>query len=75
MTDFWKGFAACYLFVSVIGGFAMQAVIPALNPIGVAYVGLTWPIAVGCTAVRAECSNIPPKQYGAWLFTFEEPTP
>lgn len=73
MTSFWKGFATCYITVAIICGFAMKAVIPALNPIGIAYACLTWPISVGCTAILMDCNAIPPQRYAKWLFTFEGP--
>ena len=72
---FWQGVLTAYLIQATIAGFAMKAVIPALNPLGIAYVGLTWPIASGCIAIHAECSAVPPQRYAGWLFTFDQQDP
>lgn len=71
---FLYGVLAAYLLVALIGGLAMKTVLPALNPLGIAYVGLTWPVAMTCVALDNPCSAIPPSQYASWLFTFEEPS-
>lgn len=75
--SFWKGVLASYLAIALVGGFAMKTVIPALNPLGIAYTGLTWPIGVTCVALQpyTECSAIPPQNYAELLFTFEDPAP
>lgn len=67
---FWKGVLAAYLFIALIAGAAMKALLPALNPLGMVYVGLTWPIAITCVAARSECSAVPPQRYAQYLFTF-----
>lgn len=72
MRNFWKGVLASYLAIALIGGFAMKAVLPALNPLGMVYVGLTWPIAITCVAIRPDCSAVPPQRYAKWLFTFKD---
>lgn len=72
MKKFLLGFGACYLAIAIVAGFAMKAVLPTLNPIGIAYTGVTWPIAAGCIAVHAECTNVPPQRYASWLFTFTD---
>jgi len=69
---FLKGAATVYLVVAMLGGFGMKTAIPALNPLGMAYVGLTWPIAMGCVATHSPCNAIPPERYARWLFTFSE---
>lgn len=71
---FFQGVLAAYLTMATIAGFAMKAVIPALNPLGIAYVGLTWPVASGCVAVHADCSAIPPRRYSRYLFSFSDDT-
>lgn len=68
---FLAGAGATYLLMAVVAGFAMKAVLPALNPLGIAYAGLTWPIALGCTAIGDKCSAIPPQRYAEYLFTFD----
>ncbi|KPH68605.1 hypothetical protein [Novosphingobium sp. ST904] len=60
---FFSGVLATYLFIALVGGLAMKTVLPALNPLGVAYVGLTWPVAMTCVALDNRCSAIPPSQY------------
>lgn len=59
---------AFYLMFTALAGLAMKAVIPALNPLGVAYVGITWPVAMACVATGNTCSNVPPERYAYWLF-------
>lgn len=66
--QFWAGVGSAYLVYAVIAGFAMKAALPALNGLGIAYTGLTWPVAMGCVALHAECSAVPPQRYAAWLF-------
>lgn len=75
MKSFWKGFATCYIAVAIVCGFAMKAVLPELNPLGIAYSGLTWPISTGCVALKVGCSAVPPQRYAKWLFTFEGQQP
>jgi len=72
MTKFWKGFAASYLLWAGVAGFAMKATIPPLNPLGIAYVGLTSPIMMACIAVHSDCGPIPPQQYSRYLFSFQD---
>lgn len=66
---FLAGFGTAYLLLAILAGFAMKATIPALNGLGIIYTGLTWPVAMGCVAIRAQCSNVPPQRYARWLFT------
>jgi hypothetical protein len=72
VSAIWKGVLASYLAIAVVGGFAMKSVLPALNPLGMAYVGLTWPVAITCVALRNTCSVVPPERYASWLFTFKD---
>jgi hypothetical protein len=69
---FWLGVGSAYLLYAGIAGMAMKVVLPALNPLGVAYAGMTWPVAMTCVAMRAECTAVPPQRYSKWLFTFDE---
>ena len=72
MAKFWKGFGAAYLASTFIVGNAMGAVVPALNPLGRAYAGLTWPISSTCIAFGWNCDAMPPQRYANWFFTFKD---
>ena len=69
MSAFWKGFLACYLLVALVCGTAMKAVLPPLNPLGVAYSGVTWPIATSCVALHLDDCHVAPQRYARWFFT------
>lgn len=66
--SFWKGVAVSYLAYSLIAGMAMKATMPALNPLGVAYIGMTWPVPMTCVAIHSDCSVVPPLKYARFLF-------
>lgn len=73
----WKSYTlgafTVYLFVAVMSGVAMGRAIPALNYLGKAYVGVTWPGAVFCAATQIDgCNVLPPKGSAVAnaLFTF-----
>ena len=68
--QFWAGVLAAYLLYALLAGAAMSRLIPALNLLGAAYAGLTWPVAMGCVAAGATCSNVPPRSWGTWMFSF-----
>jgi hypothetical protein len=67
--SFWKGVGVAYLVYSAIAGMAMKAAMPGLNPLGVAYIGLTWPVPMTCLAIHSDCSVVPPPKYARFLFS------
>jgi hypothetical protein len=67
-NKFWKGFLTYHFAISLTVGLAFKALMPALNPLGIAYIGLTWPISTLCIALHGECSAVPPQKYADWFF-------
>jgi hypothetical protein len=72
--SFWLGAGIAYLVYSGIAGMAMKAAMPGLNPLGVAYIGLTWPVPMTCLAIHSDCSVVPPPKY-AWIFFYSDAQP
>ena len=72
MRNFILGAATVYLVTAVMAGFAMHRGIPALNALGVAYVGLTYPVGMFCVASGLDCSSVPPERFARYFFTFDE---
>ncbi len=71
---FWTGFFTAYAITAIMAGAAMGQVIPALNIIGMAYVGATYPIALGCVATGDNCSPVPSPEISGFMFSFKEST-
>jgi len=69
----WKsytfGAVSFYLFSAVLSGMAFAKSMPALNLLGQAYVGLTWPGALLCTATIG-CDVLPPVAIAQHFFSF-----
>lgn len=63
--------ASMYLGAGLFAGLLMQRAVPALNPLGVAFIAINWPNQIRCARVSAGCDAIP-KWFGPYLFTFEE---
>lgn len=59
-----------YLGAGLFGGLLMQRAIPALNPLGVAYMAVTWPRTIICARVVDNCSQEPPEWLAPYLFSF-----
>ena len=66
-------FAALYIGAGLFGGLLMQAAIPAINPLGVAYYAATWPAQIYCAPVSRGCNVTPNESWGAWMFSFDAP--
>ena len=66
--SFWRGVASMYFVFSLIAGMAMKAAMPGLNPLGVIYIGATWPVPMTCLAIHSDCSVVPPPKYARLLF-------
>lgn len=64
---------SAYLGAGTFAGLMMQRAIPALNPLGVAFIAATWPNQVRCARVSAGCDPTPPEWAQPYLFTFPEP--
>ncbi len=83
MRLFITGFASCYLLIALCCGFAMKATMPALNLLGVAYVGIVSPVNFACAALtdfrdgpEPICwVGVPDDKTASWLFTFEKGPP
>lgn len=62
-------FAAGYLAIGGLFGFAMMQAIPAMNLLGGAYIALAWPVLVACNYSDL-CSGVPPLAVTQYFFTF-----
>ncbi|MGN6773138.1 MAG: hypothetical protein ACTHJQ_25315 [Rhizobiaceae bacterium] len=64
---------SAYLGAGLFAGLLYQRAIPAINPLGVALIAVTWPNQIRCARVSSGCKPVP-----AWaspyIFTFQEPT-
>ena len=63
---------SAYLGAGLFAGLLMQRAIPAMNPLGVAYVAATWPRQIICARVESGCSTQPPERIAPYLFSFGE---
>ena len=61
---------AAYLGAGLFSGLLMQRAIPALNPLGVAYITLIWPDQIICARTNSGCDNTPPPVVAKYLFSF-----
>lgn len=64
-----------YLGAGLFAGLLMQRAIPALNPLGVAYIATTWPKQIICAWTSSGCDTGPPERLAPYLFRFPEATP
>lgn len=62
---------SAYLGAGLFAGLMMQRAIPAINPIGVAFIAATWPNQVRCARVVSGCKPIP-SWAKPYIFTFRE---
>ena len=58
-----------YLGAGLFAGLMMQRAIPALNPLGVAFITATWPNQIRCARVESGCNAVPSK-LAPYLFSF-----
>lgn len=58
-----------YLGAGLFAGIMMQRAIPAINPIGIAFIAVTWPNQVRCARVSSGCDPIP-KWITPYIFSF-----
>lgn len=61
---------AAYLGAGLFSGLMMQRAIPALNPLGVAYIAVTWPGQIICARTDSGCDNTPTATLARYLFSF-----
>lgn len=61
-----------YLGAGLFAGLMMHRAIPALNPLGVAFIAATWPNQIRCARVESACDAVP-EWAGPYIFTFSEP--
>ena len=59
-----------YLGAGLFAGLLMQRAIPALNPLGITYIALTWPREIQCARTESDCSSDPPGWLVPYLFSF-----
>lgn len=59
-----------YLGAGLFSGLLMQRAIPALNPVGLTYLAMTWPRQIICARVSSGCSTEPPSWMHSYLFSF-----
>lgn len=59
-----------YLGAGLFAGLLMQRGIPALNPLGVAFIAVTWPNQIRCARVSSGCEATP-SWIAPYIFTFE----
>jgi len=62
---------ALYLGAGMFAGVMLQRGIPALNPLGVAFVAVTWPNQVRCARVSSGCNPLPPEWMEPYLWTHD----
>lgn len=67
--------AGAYVGAGLFAGLLMQRAIPALNPLGVAYIAATWPTQVICARRDSGCVASPPEALTPYLFSFPEDHP
>lgn len=51
-------------------GLMMKQRIPALNPLGMAYIAIHWQRQLGCVSAGNGCDPAPPEWLGPYLFSF-----
>lgn len=59
-----------YLGAGLFAGLLMQRAIPALNPLGITYIAVTWPMQIVCARKDSGCEAAPPKVLAPYLFSF-----
>jgi hypothetical protein len=60
-----------YVGAGLFAGLAMQRAIPAINPLGVTLIALTWPNQIRCARVSSDCEPIP-QWMSPYIFTFTD---
>lgn len=63
---------SAYLGAGLFAGLLMQRAIPALTPLGVGYVAMTWPRQIICARVQSGCNPEIPDSIAPYLFKFGE---
>jgi len=58
-----------YLGAGLFAGIMMQRAIPAINPVGIALIAITWPNQVRCARVSSGCDPIP-ELIKPYIFSF-----
>lgn len=61
---------SAYLGAGLFAGLSLQRAIPALNPVGVAWVTATWPNVIRCARVSSGCSPVGPTGLQPFMFSF-----
>jgi hypothetical protein len=61
---------AAYLGAGLFAGLLIKQAIPALNPLGVAYITTTWPAQIYCARTSSGCRAMPSEKQAHWMFSF-----
>ncbi|MGN6770653.1 MAG: hypothetical protein ACTHJQ_12535 [Rhizobiaceae bacterium] len=64
---------SAYLGAGLFAGLLMQRAVAPLNPLGVAFIAVTWPNQIRCARISSGCDAIP-AWASSYIFTFSEPT-
>jgi hypothetical protein len=62
---------SAYFGAGLFAGLLMQRAIPALNPLGVAFIAATWPNQIRCARVESGCEAVP-QWVAPYVFTFSD---
>lgn len=62
---------SAYLGAGLFAGLLMQRAIPALNPVGIAFMAVTWPRQIICARIDSGCSTEPPAGLAPYFFSFD----
>jgi hypothetical protein len=62
---------SAYIGAGLFAGLMMQRAIPAINPLGVALIALTWPNQIRCARISSDCEPIP-QWMSPYIFTFTD---
>lgn len=65
---------AAYIGAGLFSGLLMQRAIPAINPLGLAFIAVTWPEQIRCGGTVSEC-EVPIERVSeraqSWMFSFD----
>jgi len=62
--------AGMYFGAGLFSALLMKQAIPALNPLGISYIGATWPAQIYCARTSRGCNAMPPEWLRPYFFTF-----
>lgn len=62
---------SAYLGAGLFAGLLMQRAIPAINPVGVLFIAITWPNQLRCAREASGCQGVP-TWAARYVFSFPE---